>query len=136
MIVAREVMTLLLDACPSFRGPWKAYLAAPIYEEGLLYLDLGELAQHLVDLVRKNTTGEFPAVFDVVERLHVDGDSYVKEAATIGLLEGIQNVAGHNGVDPEVFVPHLRTESAKWWAELNRFWDGKAPYVGSGIKQE
>ena len=66
-------------------------------------------------------------MFDVVERLHVDGDSYVKEAATIGLLEGIQNVAGHHGVDPEVIVSHLRTESAKWWAELNRFWDGKAP---------
>ncbi len=110
--------------------------ATPSYEDGLLYLDLGEFAHHLVDLVRTSTTGELPAVFDVVERLHVDGDSYVKEAATIGLLEAIQNVAGHDGVAPEAIVSHLRPESAKWWAELNRFWEEKAPHVGAGIKEE
>jgi hypothetical protein len=51
---------------------------------------------------------------------------------TIGLLEDIQNIAGSR--DAEAFVPYLKPESARWWAELNRFWDGKSPHVGAGIK--
>jgi hypothetical protein len=136
VIAKDEVMPLLLQACPSFVEPWKAYSAEPTYEEGLLYIDLGEFAHHLVELMRAGPTSEFAAVFDVVERLHLDGDAYVKEAATIGLLEGIQNVAGNTGVDPERFVPHLKAESAKWWAELDGFWGGNSPYVGAGIKPE
>ncbi len=133
-IARGEVMPLLLNACPSFQGAWKAHVADSSYEEGLLYIDLGEFARHLVELMGTGSTKEFSAVFDVVERLHVDGDSYVKEAATIGLLEGIQHMAGDDAVDLEAFVPHLRSESAKWWAELNGFWGGNSPYVGAGIK--
>jgi hypothetical protein len=71
-------------------------------------------------------TEEFPAVFQVVETWHILGDSYVQEAATIGLLEGIQNIAGNEGMDPEAFAPWLLPESQKWWGKLNRFWDGDA----------
>ena len=136
MIVKDEVMPLLLKSCPSFREPWDGYVASPSYEAGLLYVDLGEFAHHLVELMRRGSAAEFAAVFDVVERLHLDGDSYVKEAATIGLLEGIQNVAGNTGVDPVAFAPHLKPESAKCWKELNGFWGGKTPNVGVGIKPE
>ena len=84
-------------------------------------------------------------MFRVVEVLHTDGDAYVREAATIGLLESIQNVAGNIGVDPECFVPHLEPETSKWWAKLNAFWNGDAsgppdptpktslPYRGPGM---
>jgi hypothetical protein len=46
----------------------------------------------------------------------------VKKAATIGLLEGNQNVWGNNGSDPEEFRIFLISESAKWWNQLNLFW--------------
>ena len=94
-------------------------------EEELLYIDLGEFADHLIDLYNQAQTQEFPAVFSTVEELHTEGDEYVKEAATIGLLEGIQNIAGNRGLDAEVFVQYLKPESAKWWKNLNDFWDGK-----------
>jgi len=134
MLVKDDVMPLLLAACPSFRAAWEAYRAEPTYEADLLYVDLGELAHHLVELMRRGATDEFPAVFDGVERLHVEGDDFVKEAATIGLLEGIQNVAGNSGVEPARFVPYLKPESARWWAELEAFWDGKAAHVGARLK--
>jgi len=50
-------------------------------DEGLLYIDMSELAHHMVDLIKSKQTSEFPAVFDVIERLHIEGDDYVKEAA-------------------------------------------------------
>jgi hypothetical protein len=136
VIEKAQVMPLLLEACPSFRRRWDSYVGDDAYEEGLLYVDLGIFADHLVDLLRRDQTSEFRAVFDMVERLHVEGDPYVKEAATIGLLEGLQNVAGHAGLDPQEFVPWLEPEAARWWAELNDFWDGKSPWVGAGLDRK
>jgi hypothetical protein len=130
MITKEQVMPLLLGACPSFTEKWEEHRA--VYgDEDLLYVDLGEFAGHLVELHRTNQTHEFPGAFDVIERLHLEGDDYVREAATIGMLEGIQNVAGNRGIDPEVFAPYLKSASAKWWRQLNDFWDGKIPYVGA-----
>ncbi len=87
-------MPLLLNACPSFTEKWashSAYWEDNRENETLLYIDLSEFSQHLIELHKSNQIDEFPAVFEVVEKLHLEGDDYVKEAATIGLLEGIQN---------------------------------------------
>lgn len=130
MIAKEQVMPMLLRACPSFADRWQSYLAD--HEEGLLYVDLGEFAHHVIDLVGREATSELPHVFDVVERLHVEGDAYVKEAATIGLLEGLQNIAENAGLDPRRLEPWLRPESAKWWAQLNEFWAGKSPAAAIG----
>jgi hypothetical protein len=129
-ITKDQVMPLLLEVCPTFTQKWEDSRAS--YEgESLLYVELGAFAHHLVELHKLNRTDEFPAVFDVIERLHVEGDGYVKEAATIGLLEGMQNVAGNSGVNPEEFLEHLKPESKKWWRQLNNFWEGKVPFTGS-----
>jgi hypothetical protein len=130
MITKEQVMPLFLEACPSFNEKLKEHRA--FYEDDdLLYPELGEFAHHLVELHKANRTEGFPAVFEVVERLHLEGDAYVKEAATIGMLEGIQNVAGNSGVNPEEFFRYLKPESAKWWRQLNDFWEGQIPFVGS-----
>lgn len=55
----------------------------------------------------------------------MEGDDYVKEAATIGMLEGIQNVAGNSRVDSKLFAKYLKLESAKRWRQLNSFWEAK-----------
>jgi len=126
MITKEQVMPLLLDACPSFSKRWEEHRA--FYEdEELLYIDLGEFAHHLVELQKGHRTEEFPAVFRIIERLHLEGDPYVKEAATIGLLEGLQNVSGNHGLEPEDFVRYLGPASAKRWRKLNDFWDAKIP---------
>jgi len=134
VIAAAAVIPLFLNACPSFRTRWAPYAAEPSFEESLLYIHLGEFAGHVIELLGNGSTAEFAAIFEVVERLHTDGDSYVREAATIGLLEGLQNLALSAGLDPAVFEPHLGPESARWWAELSGFWDGTRPYVGAGLK--
>ena len=136
MITRVAVVPLLLEACPSFGRPWAAYAADTTFDESLLYVHLGRFAGHVVELMGSGSTEEFAAVFNVIERLHMEGDFDVREAATIGLLEGLQNQASSAGLDPGVFEPHLGPESARWWAELNQFWDGKLPYVGAGLRRE
>lgn len=118
-------MPLLVEACPSYRRVAQ--------NRDLLYCELGSFSWHLVELQKQNSTEEFSAVVCVIERLHVEGDDYVREAATIGLLEGIQNVCGNEGLDAELFARYLLPVSAKWWQSLKDFWLGKSKFVGEGI---
>ncbi|MBA3334477.1 MAG: hypothetical protein H0T08_02580 [Acidobacteria bacterium] len=73
-----------------------------------------------------NQTTEFENVFEIIENLHLDGEHYVKEAATIGLLEALQNNLRD---EAEKFVKYLKPDSLKWWNELNKFWNGEIKFV-------
>lgn len=125
-------MKLLLKACPSYKTRWEEYVQDnyDTGEENLLYIDLSDFSGHIVYLYQQNKIDEFPAVFEVIELLHTSGDDYVKEAATIGLLEDIQNHLLINNIDTNVFKQFLKKESLKWWNNLNDFWSGKTKYVG------
>lgn len=127
MITKDEMFQPMLDACPSFIPAWREFVADwKDRDDGLpLYLALGDLAAHLVDLSNQGKLEQFGAVFEVVERWHREGEPYVKEAATIGFLEGLQNVAGNRDIDPSFFEPWLGPESKRWWDKLNLFWSGK-----------
>jgi hypothetical protein len=125
-VISRDqVMPLLMEACPSYR--------LPVEDQELLDVMLSDFARHLLHLQQQSRTEEFPVVAHAIERLHIEGDHYVREAATIGLLEGIQNVWGNEATDPELFVRHLLPVSAKWWQSLNDFWSGKSKFVGEGL---
>jgi len=79
-------------------------------------------------MVERGDTAGLPAVFAAIERLHVEGDNYVREAATVGVLEALQNLNLHkNGTDPERFRPYLAHVSARWWDKLYRFWQHGEP---------
>ena len=125
MITRDEMMVPMLDACHSFRAPWEEFLAEWRDEKNELplYIALSELARHLIAMLERGETGSFGKIFDVVERWHTEGDGYVREAATVGLLEDLQNTNLHSKTEPEQFRPFLRPESLRWWDKLCRFWE-------------
>ncbi len=129
MITKDDMFAPLLAVYPSFQPAWQSFVAESEEhpeEEPLYYIALGLLAQHLVERLLAQDSSDFDAVFKIVESWHCAGDAYVREAATIGLLEGLQNHAGHRSMDPDLFVPWLLPESKKWWDKLNTFWGGDA----------
>lgn len=126
-ITKNNVIPLLIKACPSFKKKLETYLKDEKDNERLLYAELGEFARHLIELHKQGTTNEFDSTFKAIEDLHVNGNHYVKEAATIGLFEGIQNNASHDDTfDAEVFIKFLHPVSLKQWNNLNDFWNGKS----------
>ena len=129
MIEQSAAMPLLVEACPSFSEQWQEHLA----ENGsdLAYVAAGEFARHLLHLYRSNDSFSLSAVGAAIERLHIEGSPSVKEFATIGVLEGVQNVWSHSNIDPELFVPFLGPVSQRWWNGLNKFWSGKVPHVNA-----
>src|SRR5688500_531240 len=108
------MMPLMLTACPSFDGKWRAFLDEWGEEaDPPLYLALSELARHLIDMLAREDLASFPAVFAVVERWLVEGVPYVIEAATVGLLEDLQNTGLHKSTEPGQFRQYLLPESTK-----------------------
>src|SRR5690606_10738832 len=126
-----QAIPVLLQACPSFEDEWKAHLIDH-GDEPMLYAAARDFARHLLLRHREGRSTELMAVAAAIELLHLEGSQWVKEFATIGLLEGVQNVWANDGVDPELFGALLGPESRRWWSGLNDFWDGKARVVSRG----
>jgi hypothetical protein len=124
MIAKDDMMGVLLDACPSFQPTWEAWLAewAESADDLPHYLALAEFARHLIGMLERSETVRFPAIFRAVERLQLEGEHYVQEAAIVGLLEDLQNLNLHTTTQPEQFRPFLEPESAAAWDELYAFW--------------
>jgi len=130
VIETDQVLDMLVQACPTFAAARDAHVAE--YGNDVLYVAAGEFAHHLLALQLGDATSCFAEVGATIERMHTDGTPEVKELATIGVLEGIQNVWGHSSVSPDEFLQYLGPESHSWWQGLNNFWSGKAPVVRSG----
>lgn len=134
MITAADVMPVLAQACPSFASDWSWLEVDEFHideETGarLGYLDAGVFIDHLMGLYRSGQMGEVRTSLDAIERLHVEGDAYVRELATIGYLESIQGAVGGNPAELKQFEHLLGNESARWWRGLRSFWDGGSPAV-------
>lgn len=130
MIAKNDMMDVLLAACPSFAPQWQGFRDEWRDEahDLPLYLVLADFARHLIAMVERGETSGFPAVFAAVERLHVEGEHYVREAATVGLLENLQNLNLHkNGTEPGQFRPYLGPVSKTWWDKLYSFWEHGEP---------
>jgi hypothetical protein len=119
------MMSLVTAVCPSFQPTWDEYLADAKRDgrEPLTYLALADLARHVIGKVEKGDTQCFAQVFDVVERWHIDGEHWVREAATVGFLESLQNKNLHTTTESEQFRRFLRPESERWWDKLYDFWE-------------
>ncbi len=124
MISRDQMFEPLLVALPSFQAQWDDLLREWSDGEGGLphYLALSSLARHLVELLARGQDAQLRAAFEVVEQWNVAGDAYVKDAATVGLLEVLQNHNLHEGTDPEQFRRFLGPESQRWWDKVIRFW--------------
>ncbi|MCP4989763.1 MAG: hypothetical protein GY928_28010 [Colwellia sp.] len=126
MITKNQIVEILLNIFPTF---------VPDEDDiDLPYIVLGDFARFLLEAFQRKDESLLKKAAIFIERLHLEGDGYVKEAATIGLLEGIQNTWQGSGVEPEKFVPYLLPESKRWWDSLNRFWEKEIPHVGADIK--
>ena len=122
------MMDSMLVACPSFRPVWEDFLTEWSREDDKpLYLALASLARHLVELLATGQGPMLSRVFAVVERWHVEGDDYVREAATIGLLEDLQNDNLHTSTSPKQIEHFLMPESLTRWRKVEEFWANGAP---------
>jgi hypothetical protein len=125
-VITRDaMMEPILKVSPSFEPIWHAFLAEwKDHPEGLpQYLVLSDLARHIARLLESAADRELREIFQVVEAWHVHGDPYVKEAATVGLLEDLQNTNVVGDQAPDQCLAYLGPQSLRWWRKVERFWE-------------
>jgi hypothetical protein len=121
------MMDVLLAASPTFAEKWDAFRREWAQDEDLpLYLALADYARHTIAFLEAKDDERLRRIFEAVERLHVEGDHYVREAATAGLLEDLQNTNLHRTTEPEQLRSFLRPESLRWWDRVDSLWKGDA----------
>ena len=119
-----DIVPLLLRACPSAKVAWDAHVVWWGGEPAGSYNDTAVFVEHIVKSYRDGCVSEFPAFFDLVERVIAEGDSLTLPIATIGMIETLQIVASHEQFDCSVFEPWLGTESRKHWFQIAASWEG------------
>lgn len=124
MITREEVMNLFIEACPSFKENWEAYISSEEDRNSstVLYSDLTCFANYLVCQKDNEMMIETKIVFDIIEQILQQGDTFVKEAITVGLLEDIQNILISQSMGLNVFNMYMHKETKKSWRDLTDFW--------------
>ncbi len=86
---------------------------------------MGELASHSVDLFETGDIHGVRLAFDLAEQLLTSPLPAGRDAATLGFLETVQNVASHRKCGMAAFEEFLGAKSRVVWAELMEVWRGK-----------
>jgi hypothetical protein len=137
MIKESQMLPMLVEVCPTFAEKWQEHKEEYKDEENHLhYIALADFARHLFELERQNQTENFAEIFELIERFNFEGSESVQNAVVVGLLESLQNIAGNNNFDDQVFLKYLRPESLKWWNQVHKFWDGEIQYIGQTYNEE
>jgi hypothetical protein len=132
MITRYDMFEPLLEVLPAFRPNWEAFVAYwkdnPNHQKDdprdlPNYLLLGDLADYLAERLLADDTDSVARALAVCERWLLEGEHYVQEAATVGLLEDLQNRAQRLDIAEERFTALLGPEGKHWWDKVNAFWN-------------
>jgi hypothetical protein len=119
-----EAVERLIAVCPDFQPRWQERLE---FDEGKRfgeYVDMGLLADWVIDQMIEDDLDCMPALFAEVELLLEGASDDVRNVVVIGLLEDIHHwLAGSYGdkgsaLDPELIVPFFGSNTKKEWSWL------------------
>ena len=108
MITKDQVVSTILKVCPFYKETWEKHLA--FYEEDLLFVFVPDLVNSVIDLDKQNKRQEILSIFEVIEKLLIEGDEDVKNLIKVGVLEDFRHIFGK---DFERFSKFLRPNSLK-----------------------
>lgn len=108
----------------------------PSENADLPYLVAGYFSDYIADKIQLGDDQEIKKASELIEIMHVCGSNKVKEMATIGILESIQNKYGNNKSIIEKLNANFGKETKLWWEQLNKFWNKEISFVGQSIEDE
>lgn len=94
------------------------------------YVAVGDFVRYIGLQAEMNKSSVVDSCFEFIEELHLSNSPTVREFATIGILEGIQNIFGEEKIGQLGLEGNLRPESKQCWVKLGEFWTGTIKHVG------
>ena len=113
MITKDQVISVVLEVCPFYKEHTEKHLNS--FEEDLLYVFVPDLVNSAIELEKNNKQKEILSIFEVVEKLLVEGDKDVKNIIKIGVLENFRIIFGKNFAK---FVKYLKPNSLRFWKTI------------------
>lgn len=86
------------------------------------YIIAGNFVDYMQTLIDTDEK-ELAECLNYIESLFLSEHPYIKELATIGFIEGIQN--SWSDENKKLIYRKLGKKSKKAWKDLNKFWEGK-----------
>lgn len=132
----------LLSICHGFQPRWQRELDWTEGKRFGEYVDLGILADWVVDQMIVGQVDCFSSLFAEVEKLLQDASADVRNLLVIGLLEDIQLwLIGKYGdkasdLDPDKFLSFLGNQTRREWFGLVRYWDRWEPGKWTGKRED
>ncbi len=123
-----QTVAMIIELCPDFEDIWLESTRSLEPEDKTYSLLISKFAEYIVEKYKSNSIENFKDIFDITEVCLRIGETTVQNTFTTSLLEDIQNLAGNQDINPNVFLPYLGDETQKWWNEINRFWDDLENY--------
>ncbi|HTS11694.1 MAG TPA: hypothetical protein VMH00_06215 [Candidatus Limnocylindrales bacterium] len=119
------MMPMILESCPAFAAAWDKHREFWEGEEAGIYNDLAEFATFIVNAYEQGNIHLMTAAFAIIEEFFASGDQEVRDAAGIGFLEDVRNIASWRSFGSAAFVPWLGPLSKVAWSEIETMWRGK-----------
>ena len=126
-IESDDVRDLLTEACPGLAEPFAEEDAES--PERLNYLEISAAARWLAARARDGDESCLPAIFEVAERVLVDGTKSARDLIVVGLFEALQNHNVTGGVEWSLWERYLGPLSRDAWQALIDFWGGDEPVL-------
>jgi len=125
MIDKSEMMALLSRTCPSFRPQTRR---ASRYwrdeDEATVEATLQELGQYIVRSLDAHDTDTLGAIFSVIERLHLEGNAFVRENAAAHLVDALLSSEVREAQTIQAILTHLGPESLGAWKAREAVFEG------------
>jgi hypothetical protein len=119
-IKPEEVADLVFETCPSYREAWPGLDAGnPTGQKYSIPLMIG-FAGHAARLWKDRRFTEFPAILDLVERLHLEGNKKVVDHVVFYFTELLYIELQKHGINPRFAERRLGPVSCHWLEFLKR----------------
>jgi hypothetical protein len=113
-ITPEAVADLVFEACPSYRQAWPDFDTGKLTDTIYSIPVLIGLAGHVAALWRRRQFSEFPAIFDLIERLHVEGNKKVVDHVVFYFTELLYIELEKQGINPRFAERRLGPVSFYW----------------------
>jgi hypothetical protein len=117
------VISVLRQAFPDFEVRWKEHVAWWSRNPAGSYNDMAEYVHLVIEgLYEKGKLDETRRVFQLLEKVLLEGDQETKDLIGLGFFETLQNVASHRPLGNRAYEQFLGPMSKKVWSELQKMW--------------
>jgi hypothetical protein len=121
------ILSTLLDAFPAFAPFWKKHVAYWGGEPAGNFTDMSVFVHFTIEeLFEKGKEDEVQRLFQLLEKLLLNGDQETTGLIGIGFFEKLQNISSWRPYGNKVFERYLGPRSAAIWQEIRRIWAGKS----------